>query len=84
MVILFERKHQHVILKRMFVFNYAFDDPITTSLSSSSSLTPPPKRPLKSYINDPNSLIIFPPEGNTLHLIYKLQLEEYGCNSLTM
>jgi hypothetical protein len=41
------RRYGHIALKRIFVFNYSFDIPLAL-------------KPLKS---DPDSLIIFPPEG---------------------
>jgi hypothetical protein len=47
------RRHPNIVLRRIFVFNYTFDDPMTglTSL------------PLHANVKDPQSLVIFPPEG---------------------
>ena len=42
----FCRKHQHILLKRLFVFNFSFD-----------ALIPPPP----GLSDDPDSLVIFPP-----------------------
>lgn len=43
----FSRRHENVLLCRVFVFNYSFENSV----------------PLKGPSGDPNSLIIFPPEG---------------------
>lgn len=40
------------------MFNYAFDEPSLQHVNS-----PKPHRPLKSFVVDPHSLVIFPPEG---------------------
>jgi hypothetical protein len=48
-----KRRHPHIILKRLFVFNFSFD------LVLGKTCVPP-----KGLSEDPNnSLIIFPPEG---------------------
>lgn len=41
------------MLRRLFVFNYSFDDPLAHSMVT----------PLMAKIRDPSSLVIFPPDG---------------------
>ena len=50
----YSRRHPHILLKRLFVFNYKFDMP-SSHLSTSSSL---------KIFDDPAAVVIFPPEGN--------------------
>lgn len=52
-LLLFFRRHPSIILRRVFVFNYTFDV-IPGSI---------PAAPPKSLSDDPNSMVIFPPEG---------------------
>ena len=47
------RRHPNILLRRLFVFNYSFDDPRANSMIS----------PLKAGVKDPDSIIIFPPDG---------------------
>lgn len=49
----FSRRHPNIILRRLFVFNFAFDVPV--------GMAPPVPPP--GLKDDPNSLIIFPPDG---------------------
>lgn len=57
------RRHPHLLLRRIFVFNYAFDDPSQQQQQQHHANNPKPHRPLKSFVVDPHSLVIFPPEG---------------------
>jgi len=50
---MYYRRHPNILLKRIFVFNYTFDDP-----DAHSNVTP-----LLARIRDPSSLVIFPPDG---------------------
>jgi len=47
------RRHPNILLRRIFVFNYSFDDPQAHSNVA----------PLYTRIKDPASLVIFPPDG---------------------
>jgi hypothetical protein len=54
-ILLQNRRHTNIILKRIFVFNFSFE------LSSVNGL---PCLPPRGLHNDPSSLVIFPPEGS--------------------
>lgn len=52
-IITLHRRHPNILLRRLFVFNYSFDDPLANSMMT----------PLMARIKDPASLVIFPPNG---------------------